>query len=333
MPEPTRIRPPQSNNKPRPILRPHNPTGILATGVPVQDLVDEWVHLFLYGRNGVGKTTLACQFPKPLALIALEMTQSGGAKSVKRIDGVTVFRPTIEKIPGKPGKFRFAQSISSWLEELVEAFHTDKSFQSVVLDHGSILDEYILAEVCGWVDIYTMNKFGKVSGDQYTERSERMRNVLLPFFRLEKNFILLANEKDHNPSMDKEAQAMARRVVVPKEAQQGSFFSGAMGGGTTRWVQDASDYIGQLYMDEGTKKVARVTGMGKNRKTVWRNEPSGEFVRQLRLKYHPNFMARGRMEDPDNVPNFVGGKSAKEMYENFMSVVNGTYKVEEEGTD
>src|SRR4051812_43063323 len=102
MPVPQRTRPsptspPSANGRAGPTTRttPSSkiPSDILAMGVPFAEIANDPVHMLLYGTNGVGKTTLACQFEKPLALVSVEPGgNAGGAKSVKRIEGGTHFR-------------------------------------------------------------------------------------------------------------------------------------------------------------------------------------------------------------------------------------------------
>jgi hypothetical protein len=310
---------------------------ILATAVDAADLDEDFVHMLLYGRNGIGKTTFACQFPKPLLLIALEMSRNGGAESVRKIPGVKVMRPPYDMQKGKLGSTRYIlkEPISQWLERISDSLHADEKFQSVVIDSGTVLDQYILAEVCHWGTTAVMNKFGKVSGDQYTERSEKMRLVLQPFIELQKHVIIVCNEKDHNPSMDKEdkeAQTRIRRVAVETmEVQMGSFFGASMGQGTAKWAQDACRWTCQLHMRAEIKTVQETIKAGPRRGQLSkaRNVETGENVRALRLKYHPNFMARGRvgldLEIGENIPEFVFGEKPSEMYAEFMRVERGEY--------
>lgn len=328
MPQPQRVRPHPILHKSQPSNNGYAETDVLSYGTPVEELFDNIVHMLLYGRNGVGKTTLACEWVEqgPLALISLEPTKTGGARSVLRKKGVEQFtyRKFVEKNPHHP----FAKPVSAtnqiaWLADVGEKLTSDTRFATVVIDSGSSLDEIVLAKICGWTEALLMNRFKKVSNDQYTERSEQMRYILRPFLNLDKNVILICNEKDHN-FQDQEA---ARRVVVPREAQLGSFFAAAMGGGTTKWVQDGCDYVCQLYMGEGQEEVKKFQGLGKNRREVMKLVPTGEYIRRLRLKYHPNFSARIRGDDPENIPDFVDAKTSTEMYQTFMQIVKGEYKI------
>lgn len=298
MPTPRRTQPGASRASLRAV--PKEDEDILSMGVPIEDMEEEPVHLLLYGRNRIGKTTLACEFPKPLALISLEAVKSGGARSVKNVTGITHFMlRASEKVERIGHQLRY------------EKHH----FQSVVIDSGTALDEIILAEICGWEQTAEMLRWGKVSQDQYTERSERMRKVLRDFLELPIHLVIVCNEKDHNPPEGK-------RNALVRGVQTESFFAAAMGGGTTRWVQDGCE-VCQLYMEKEVVKRKRTVGQGRLAKEVVIEEETGRNVRRLRTAYHPNFSAGFRGEYRDDVPEFVEGANPTEMYENFMKAMRG----------
>lgn len=274
-------------------------------GVPFAEMGEDPVHMLLYGKNGVGKTTFACEFPKPLALISVEAAgKTGGARSVKRVEGGT--------------HFRFKQS-----EKVMELGNRLRGgpnpFATVVLDSGTSLDEIILAEVCGWDETANMNRWGKVSMDEYAERSERMRKVLRPFLDLECDVVLICNEKDHN------SQEGSRKSAMVRSLHTESFFAPAMGGGTARWTMDGCDYVCQLFIDK--EIVIRKRSVGKegtaSYKVLTSEVETGKFVRRLRTSYHPNFAARVRSESSETVPEFIEANTASEMFERFMRVVRG----------
>lgn len=296
------------NNHRRGIKPPTQQRDPLLDGVPIEELTDDWIHGLIYGRNRIGKTTLACQFPKPLALIAVEHTQTGGAISVKKIPGITVYR----------------YKTSEQVKTLGERLHSDKTFQSVVVDSGTSLDEIMLAEVCGWDSPTVMNRFKKVTEDEYTERSERMRKVLRTFLDLEtKHVLILANEKDHNPPKGKEVP----RNALVRMAQSESFFAAAMGAGTTRWTMDGCNCVCQMYMEK--EIVLRKRVLGKKGTPTYKEietpYETGRFVRRLRMQYHPNYAAGVRSADPMNVPEYVEGETPEELYNNLMAVVKGEF--------
>jgi len=275
-------------------------TGILARAVPVSDLKDEWIHMLLYGRNRVGKTTLACQFPKPLLLIAIEPTQTGGAKSVKNVPGVNYLRLTS------------SNDVETLGHELKENL---QGYKSVVVDSGTSLDEITLAEICGWEETAVLLKRPKkgeapqVSRSQYTARSERMRLVLRAYLELRAHVIITANEKDHNPPEGEQSSAVVRSI------QTESFFAAAMGGGTARWVQDGCDYICQLLIDKEVEAVTREAA-GQMRTVM---VETGKLIRKLRTQYHTNFSAGFRSCNPDAVPEFIDNPT----FTKIKSVIDG----------
>ncbi len=265
--------------------------------------------MLLYGKNRIGKTTLACQFPKPLALLSLEHSSSGGARSVQKIEGIQHFtRKELTSV----------NDIEGLGIEMKESGNCG-GYKTVVIDSGSALDELILAEICGWDETAVMLSFGRVSQDQYMERSERMRKVLRPYLELECNVIVIANEKDHN------SQEGKRNALLKNQLHLESFFAAAMGGGTTRWVQDACDFITQLYLDKEIKvnKTLIPIPNSKDKKEVIEEIETGKMVRRLRMKLHQNFAGGGRSADPDSIPEYIEASSPQDFYRDFMKVVGG----------
>jgi hypothetical protein len=256
--------------KPMPVAKAGS---LLSKAVPISNLVDDYVHLLLYGRNGIGKTTLLQEFPKPMLVIAVEPSKTGGSRSIRRSPD------TNSLVYGKHFK-----SVAEF-EKIGHELKATVPYETVAVDSGSSLDEIVLAEVLGYSETINMNRWGKVTQDQYTERSEIMRRILRPYIDYPKNLVIICNEKDHNSQEGK-------RNALVKEAQAQSYFAAAMGGGTTRWTQDACDFICQMYMEnevirvKKTKKVA-VPG-GKPRDEVYyEDEETGKFIRRLRMAYHP----------------------------------------------
>lgn len=284
MPLPTRQRPslPARSRTAPPVT----PKDLLARATPVGDLPDEEIHLLLYGRNRVGKTTLACEFPKPLLLLSMEPTPTGGAKSVKKVPGVKILR------------YRTDFHHSDEVRELASAI-PGSDYKTVVIDSGTSLDEIILAEVCGWDETANMLAVGKtrpgnkVTMDEYTERSERIRKVLRKYLDLNVHVVITANEKDHNPPE-------SRKSAFAKGIQAESFFAAAMGGGSVRWLQDGCE-VCQLYIDKETVKKSVTVG----KTTTTYDEETGRLIRKLRTKYHPNYSAGLRSENRDSVPEYV----------------------------
>lgn len=255
---------------------------ILSQAVDVSEAQDDAIHMLLYGKNRVGKSTLACQFPKPLLLVAVEPTKTGGARSVARMPGVKLLR------------LKDSAGVITLAEELSES----NPFQTVVIDSGTSLEEIILAEVCGWDQTANLLRWGRVTMDQYMERSDRVRAALRPYLSLTCHVVIAANEKDHNPPE-------GRKNALATGPQAESFFAAAMGGATARWLQDGCDYVCQLLVEKETREVKTKVQVGKVMSEEVSRVETGRVIRRLRTQMHPNFAAGIRSPTPDKVPEFV----------------------------
>lgn len=288
---------------------------VLAKARPVSEAVADRVTMLLYGRNRLGKTVLACHFPKPLLLVSCEEATVGGANSVRKVTGVTFVH------------VKTADEFDALGNELLAA-PACAGYKSVVVDSGTALESLILCRIMQWDEPEVMMRVGKqakVGSEQYIKRSEEMRTSLRRYLRLPANVVVTANEKDHNPPKDQEE---ARRSPLAKNLpgpSEGRAFGAAMSGGTTTWVQDNVDWICQLYMDQEMKAAPPVT-LADGTKMESDPEWTGRYERRLRMSYHPNYAAGARGEYDArrrDVPDYVVGPTPQQMFDNFMKVVRG----------
>ncbi len=308
-PRPVRQTAPTANGVPRAV--PVKSGSLLSRARPVETAYTNFVHMLLYGRNRVGKTTLACTFPKPLLLVSVESTPSGGARSVSNVPGVSVLRMHMTD-PDADMKS------SAEVEQLGKELRADPNvggYRSVVFDSGTSLDEIVLAELCGWDETTNMLRYPKkgeapkVSQDQYTQRSEVSRQALRPFVDLKCHVVVLCNEKDHNPPE-------GRKSSLTRSLYDQSFYAASMGGGTVRWLQDCMDFNAQLLIEKEAVEQDVPDGTGG---TVRMAVETGRNVRRLRCQYHPNFAAGFRAPVGVEVPEFIDAPT----WEKIEAVANG----------
>lgn len=284
-----------------PVARPARAGSILSRAIPVSQIADDFVKMTIYGKNRVGKTTLACCFPKPLLLVSFEPAKTGGAKSVKKVQGVTY-------LPIKSSQDAFA---------LVEELTNDISgYKTVVLDTVTSYQDLILQEVIGRQTPEQLN-WGEISRDQYRDRSSKTKEALRPWLNLDCHTVLLGQEKDHNPQ-DKDVPKIIRSL------SQESFFASDLGAAAVAWLHDACDYIGQLYLDKEVVVSTRERPKaGGGKETVEEYQETGRQVRRLRTMLHTNYAAGFRSENPDAVPEYIEGTTPQDMYDKIMKVIRG----------
>lgn len=300
---------PTTNRQRPPIAaEPSAPAGsVLATAVPVASLREERVRVCIYGRNRSGKTTLACQFRKPLLIVSTEPDACGGATSVADVPGVSIIRAGVQKQPGD--RVHGSAKVAALAAEL----RGSCPFATVVLDTATSLQELILVEIMRWDSVPGMMQVGAVGKENYQYRAELWRKAMIGLFDLSNcDLVVLAQEKDHNPATD---DFGGKRKILGT-MQQGSFMAPALGATNAQWLQDNCGYVVQIYEDEVTQEV-----------TVPMNNPdgtpappsvqrvgTGRRQRHLRLLYHPNFAAGGRWQYNRDMPEFVTAPTPAELY-------------------
>lgn len=285
---------------PRKVVKTGN---ILDEIVPVTEVDDEWLQIVIYGQNRVGKTTLACQFPKPLLLLAMEPNRTGGAMSVRKIPGVDFHR-----LSSKDQIVRMAAALKGGNAE--SKCMPGKAYQTVVLDSATSLQDIVLKKILGLTEMPEMLSWGSVSLQQYRERSEQTRECLRPFLNLPMHVVILGKEKDHNPP-DKDKPEMLRGFTPE------SYIATDLGGQTAGWLHDACDYLCRLSIDKELVERKVKTGKGPDGKDTFitRVEETGRMVRRLRTAYHPNYASGFRSANPKNVPEFIIDPSFAKIWE------------------
>lgn len=289
--------------------KPKTGGSILSGSISIADLEDEFIKLVIYGTNRVGKTSLACQFPKPLLLVALDPTKTGGAKSVRKVEGVQYVRCTTSLMT-----ITVAKEVRDGATCIIsDSRYRGKRFASVVFDGATSYQDIVLKELLGLSELPEQLNWGTVSRDIYRERSEKTREGLRPFLDLDCNVVVIAKERDHNPQ-DKDKPA-----IIRSDSGIESFFASDLGGATVGWLHDACE-ITRLYMAKETaKKQIKVTGG----KTIEQEYETGRSVRRLRTMLHTNFAAGIRSENPDNVPEYI----SEPTYAKIKAVIDGNWDV------
>ena len=312
---------------------------ILGSGVSASELGNTKINAALYGRNGVGKTTFACQGEGPIALLAIDPSPTGGARSVLRPD-VTVFYIAAKYLEHWTPDSKIVKETVKGSEKILAIVDAIRAryargecpFRKIVVDGLTSWNDILLSEVLGeeYDNMPAILGWGKVSRDQYTERTERMIRYLRPILDLPCDVWLLSQERDHNPPKEVDEKGKMRAVQSKFMAdshpmsQEGSFFSLAVGDSAAFWVQNACDYIMQLYEDNEWReeKLPDVNMNGTIVPGGVQVVPTGRRVKRLRCMYHPNYAGRFR-GDYRIIPEFIEAPTPEERYQAFLDVVAG----------
>ena len=281
---------------------------ILSTAVPVTSLREEYVKLCVYGRNRIGKTTLAAQFPKPLLFISCEPAHCGGVQSVSNVQGITLIQVEDKPIAGE--KLFGRDKVAAIGNELSKSNH----YKTVVLKTATSLQDIILEEMKR--EFPGLPLSGRGSKDTFQMRASRLHDAMRPLLDLKHMYvIILAQEKDHNPPADDKGFPDLKAKLL-QTMQQGSFMAPSLGAANAQWLQDACGYVIQIYEDEVKQDVVipQMTPQGKPLPPVTQQVGTGKRQRHLRLLYHPNFAAGGKWQYDRNMPEFVTAPTPTELY-------------------
>lgn len=255
--------------------------------------IDEWegggIKINIYGRNGTGKTWMACTFPKPLLVVGFE----DGTKTVKKVKGVEFAR-----VQAKP------EEKNIWaINELEELSKKARSFKTVVLDTVTSLQDQVLCDILGLDQTPVQSSWGAVSRDQYRKRSERTREFMRLFLDLPIHVVALAQEKDHS---NKEEATSDGEVLDP-------FIASSLGATTCGWLHDACDYICQTFIREQFE-IKEIKLRGK-KKPAERQVKTGEIEYCLRTLPHPMYACKLRLDRGVEVPDVIVDPSYQRIQE------------------
>lgn len=242
----------------------------------------------LYGRGKTGKTTLACDFPKPLMLVGTMGTLEDGTLSVSDVKGVEFF--PLER----------AEEIEDVCKIAIE-----DGYKTIVLDTGGGLQDMILKEHLGLADVPVQRTWGMAQQKDWQvvgmQTKERLRELLNLSMTHGVNVLIVAHER--NFTEDNESDALLPTV--------GSALSPSIAG----WLNGACDYICQCFIREKVQdKVTTIAG-----KEVKTQNKTGKAEYCLRIGPHPVYQTGFRKPKGVELPDVIVDPS----YEKIRKLIEG----------
>lgn len=182
--------------------------------------------MLLFGVSGTGKTTFACDFPKPLFLIRPEEVEDG-SRSVRTVPGV-VTPPTPIVDPDQ-------------ISDVCRGQRRTNRYKTVVLDGITRLQDMVVKKHMGLADIPVQQTWGMVPQADWNRIGITLKDYLRELLRLAEDgthVVLVGAERDFGDEASSE-------IMVPKVMV-------ALTPGTAGWVHETCDYNLHTFKRMGT---------------------------------------------------------------------------------
>lgn len=257
-----------------------------------QESRDAWdtasdIRMLIYGNSGTGKTTLWSAFPGPI----LALMGSGGNRpgELKSID-------TPEN--SKKIKARVIESVDQIKGYLAEA--EDGGYKTVVIDHGSGLQDLTLKEILGLDQLPAQKGWGMATKQQYGQSTLQCKEVFRAALNLPCHVVIVAQERSFG---DESASDVIQATV-----------GAAMTPSLTGWLNPAVDYVVQTFIRP--KIIVKENQVGGK---VVRTQQRGQGVEYcLRCEPHEIFQTKFRVAHR-NLPSVIIDPS----FDKINRIING----------
>ena len=217
--------------------------------------VQAGIRLSLYGNPKVGKTRLACTFPKPLLLIGAE----DGTASIVGMEGVD---------------FLLLDNCGELREITKDMLGQGTKYKTAVIDSGTSLRDMRIKEILHLSEMPVQKGFGFASREAWGECAMSLKQLLRPVFDVAKrgtleNLVIIAQEQAYGGD-----DGVVSDLIKPT-------VSSALGKSLSDWVNAECDCIGQMFVR--MQVVTKTHQPIKDGPTVTMSEKTGEREYCLRV--------------------------------------------------
>jgi hypothetical protein len=251
----------------------------------------EGIKILIYGKSKTGKSRTIATFPGPILWIIC----SGGNKSGE-----------LRSIPLEHRKKIKAVTVNSSMEvrTLIEHARDSGLYKTVALDHGTGLQDRVLAEILKVDELPAQMKWGTASRDQYMDAGTQCRELFRMLLSLSCNVVIAGQERAPKDVGDDNEMLLPTVGVELMPSLAG-------------WLHPAVDFIVQTFKKQKTiVKTSKINGKDVNIEVA---VPGADFC----LRTGPHGIYNTGFRTPiDNAPDYIVNPS----YDKIMQIVNGTYK-------
>lgn len=245
-------------------------TGSVLDRIAPVSVEDCGIKLNIYGRSGTGKTTIACDFPKPLLHIVCSAIGLGESRSVANVKGI----------------HDVELRESSELDDLTY-YVSDGNFSTVVLDHATELQGLVLKEIMGLEELPAQASWGMASREQYGQCALQVKERLRKLLGLRCHVVIIAQEREFNTEGGGD-------LLMP-------FVASALTPSITGWLNPACDYICHTLIRQ--KTVKKTVKIGKKRIIKLVPGKGVEFC--LRTSPNPVYTTKFRVPKGTKLPDVI----------------------------
>lgn len=251
------------------------PTSLFDAAVPVGELRETGHKFLIFGQSGTGKTTLACDFPKPLLLIRPEEVEDG-SRSVRLVKGVNVTPQLTDP---------------DQLSEICEGQRATGRYRTLVLDGVGDLQSLCVKKHMNFQDVPVKMTWGLVAQPDWNKIGIIFQEAVRDLLRLTifgTHVILVGADRVLGGKEEGEA---ASEVKVPKVTV-------ALTPGSAGWLHKVCDYNVYTFVRAETKEVTK--DMGGKKVTSRVSTGQQEFC--LRLDTCDGWWTKFRKDKGQQIP-------------------------------
>lgn len=241
---------------------------------PVRE-VEKHLSAVLYGRSGTGKTTFACDFPKPLLLLDVN---DRGTDSVSDVKGVSVLH------------------CDHWsdIEKAYWYLRKNKKFKTVVIDTVSMMQDLAIEQVIE-------DKGGTTNGRMMTKQDWGQAAALLKTWIMnyrdlnnKMEVVFIAQDRIHNGEDD---EGVDEGQILPEVGPR-------IMPSVASTLNAAVSFIGNTFVRESVKKIRTKDKKIKEKRKI-------EYC--LRIGPHAYYTTKTRKPKTNGVPSHIVDPSYEEL--------------------
>lgn len=252
----------------------------------------EGIKALIYGQSGSGKTTLWATFPGPI----LAILASGG------------FRPgELRSVDTEENKSRISSFVLESVADAHDVIHhvkTSGTYQTVVLDHVTGLQDLTLKEILGLDELPAQKSWGMATQQHYGTSTQQCKEIIRALLNLTINVVIIGQERVFGGKEDGGDSEIIKPTVAVSATKS-----------LAEWINPACDYVIQMFKRPKMKSVPRT--IGKTTVTMMERDKGVEYC--ARTEVHDVFMTKFRVPKGHPLPSVIVDPN----YDKLMGVIRG----------